>query len=1366
MASTSEPIDAKAITALTFDGSFSSLESLSELYVLQEAAARWAFDTGKDMDGDEVRPSEMFDTIAGTGIGGFYTILFARLNFTIGQAIQTHCILEERLFTSEAWSLKDQERCIKILDHSLDEITRALEISLDSPFKENKPRINAVCCVVNSMSVGTCRLLRNYRSRGSPSPACSIRQVIHATLSNRDHIPAIKIQEEYFHSALDEFANPTQVLMKELGNAFPKGTMVACVVSIGARHIGPSFQVRNMNLESSDILFQSSELVANEFASQCQELGPFFFRLVVASPFLRASALDETYSRVRGGTMVYLDSHEAITKLDGLVEALTTRIGVVPVERLGKPSGFCSSSDSRCPGSLAGKDGQSQLLARIQLVQQHLDNSVFRDINSWLKPIHQTSKLDANIRGRGDSTCQWILGDPIFMRWLDAEYGLFWYHGLMGTGKTVTISFITEILLARDDIYVAYYYFEFTNPSTLSEEALYRSLVAQLAPSAPSVMRDLHNKHHHGSCEPQLSTLQATLINLASTSSKPIFIIIDALDEFPPGQRKYLLQSLLEFCHSTGARRTHVVITSREDRDIRAAFDGQVDFQLDVQGDLVRQDIAAFVDQHLAMKKWARWPQDDVKTMRRVLNKNADGQFRMVACQVDILMQVKSSGQLQQSLRSLPRTLASTYEYILNQIPKDLRSASRSLLAFLAFAHVNISMDELCALVAVDFGDENDSSQLPLFQEANHFRDPLDLHALGTSLIVEVKYWKEGTSVQLAHASVKEYLLVDSGAWFALQEPSAHSLIAGACLAVLAHFKVLVRENYASPFWYSENMWYAHVLPNCSPALLGQQQMLYTTFPWTSRYLAQNIYHKKCPLSSVASLGLVDFLESCLLAAVWDTNALGSALIKAAGFGSSKINTRSIQCCRLLVSHGAKVDYLGEERANALQAASSAGNLDVAQFLIEEGANVNAPGGEYGTSLHAAADAATLSRLDMVQFLVQNGADLNAVKGAYGTALQTAMMHGSLELVKFLVHAGADVNKVGGEKGSAWYAGYADAWSESLEIVQFLVWHSGVDVNALGGEHGTPLQAAAQRDRLDIVQFLVHNGADVNAAGGLGGTALQVAAMGASLEVVEFLVQAGANVNVVGEERGTPLQIAASAGRLDIVQFLVHNGAKVSVLEGEDGITLRAAARGGSLEVVKFVVQAGADVSAARGTLHEAAQRENAQSLEIVQFLLGEGADVNEVGGLYGTALQAAALTGSLDIVQLLVRHGADVTATGGYFGTALQAATLVGSLNVVQFLVQQGADVTTTGGQFGTALQAAAHWGKQEAIQFHWQTIMDVNVAGGEHGTALQAAEKRRWIHLEIMEFLVQMGADVNVLETQEADLEPVTWEWYKKRA
>ncbi|KAH8834351.1 hypothetical protein DL96DRAFT_491440 [Flagelloscypha sp. PMI_526] len=340
MSSTDEPKDLKAITALTFDGSSNSLDCLSELYILQEAAARWAFDTEKDIEADEIRPSDMFDIIAGTGIGGFYAILFARLNCTIGQAIQAHQILEERLFASEAWSLKDRIVCMEVLEAALDEIMGEFGGALDIPFKESKPRTKGISFVVNDSSVDTCRLLRNYRSRGSPSPPCSIRQVIKTSLSNGDQIPAVKIQEEYFSSALDRFTNPTQILMNELGNAFPKGTMVTCVVNIGTGT--PLPQPSNYIVGSSQLpaLLQPSQLVANEFASLCHELGPFFFRLVAALTSPRARSLDKAYSQLKGMTMTYLNSQEAITRLDGLVGALVKQPNVVSVQRLGKGTRF------------------------------------------------------------------------------------------------------------------------------------------------------------------------------------------------------------------------------------------------------------------------------------------------------------------------------------------------------------------------------------------------------------------------------------------------------------------------------------------------------------------------------------------------------------------------------------------------------------------------------------------------------------------------------------------------------------------------------------------------------------------------------------------------------------------------------------------------------------------------------------------------------------------------------------------------------------------------------------------------------------------------------------------------------------------
>ncbi|KAH8791815.1 hypothetical protein DL96DRAFT_1726818 [Flagelloscypha sp. PMI_526] len=1201
--------------------------------------------------------------------GKFYAVLFARLELTVNQAILAHRILEERLFRSEIWLRKLQNDCLNTFNVILDDIFAELDIdvSLDSPFEDGSPSTKCVICVLNAVSAKTCRLLRNYRPRGSQSPPCSIRQVLQATFADCEHLLPVRIQHEYFISAVSGYANPVHVLMKELRNTFPKRSSVACVASIGTGRLSPQHLTNAMDSASLSRLLQSSELVANEFASQCHDLGPFFFHLSVTSQVSDSGALDKVHSLIKGATMSYLDAEGTAEKLDGLVEAVIQRHGVVSLERL---------------GSLAGKDGQSELIARVQKVQQQLDDSIFRDINAWLQPIQQTSKLDGNIQARGETTCEWILQNAMFMQWMDALGGLFWYHGLMGTGKTFTSSFIIQSLLNRDDIYVAYYYFEFTNPITLSEEALHRSLVSQLAPANPTLMRDLHQRHHHGGHQPQLATLQSTLKDLVSASQKPVFIVIDALDELPPAQRKYLLQSLSVFYNSSGVR-AHVMVTSREDRDIRDALDGRVDFQLGVQGDLVRQDIAAYVDQQLAAKKWTLWPQDEVELMRHVLNERADGQFRMVACQVDILMQAGTSDMLLKSLNSLPITLGNTYQYILNQIRQDLRGSARVLFTFLCFASESVNITELNALVAVDFGDGDNSDQLPAFRKANHFHDPCGLLDLGTSFVSQTTDRRECVYLQLTHASVKEYLLVESGKWFTLLERPAHDLIASACLAVLLHFEVLMRVNQNSSFSYSLENWFKHVFPNGPSALLKQQKALYATRFWRYQRLPFDGYQEDSLFSSAASFCLLDLLETSLVTKVWDGDTLGSALIAAAG--SSRSSVLALRCCRLLLCHF--LDYhkvIGE----ALQAASRAGNLGVVQFLVEMGADVNAVGGKYEIPLQA---AVLNGRLDVLQFLVEKGANVNAVGREYGAALHIAAQTGRLDVVQSLVEKGANVN-------------------------------------AVEGRYGTALQAAALTGRLDVVQFLVEKGANVNAAGGEYGTALHVAATVkvGNLKVVHFLVEKGADVNALGGEYGTALQAAATVrfGKPKVIQFLVEKGADVNAVGGKYGIALQAVALNGHLDIAQFLVEKGADVNAIGGRYGTALQAAALNGrLGVVQFLVEKGADVNALGGKHGTALQSAALTGHLDVVHFLVEKGADVNALGGECGMVLQAAAQAGRLDVVQFLVEKGADVNALGGKYGSPLYAAAGHHDLKVCRFLVEKGADASAIRGKYRRALQAA-------------------------------------------
>ena len=73
-----------------------------------------------------------------------------------------------------------------------------------------------------------------------------------------------------------------------------------------------------------------------------------------------------------------------------------------------------------------------------------------------------------------------------------------------------------------------------------------------------------------------------------------------------------------------------------------------------------------------------------------------------------------------------------------------------------------------------------------------------------------------------------------------------------------------------------------------------------------------------------------------------------------------------------------------------------------------------------------------------------------------------------------------------------------------------------------------------------------------------------------------------------------------------------------------------------------------------------------------VRSLLASGADVNAHGGMYGSALQAAAAGGHTEIAQLLVDQDADVNAQGGMYGSALQAAAVGGKTEIAQVLVDK----------------------------------------------------------------------------------------------
>ena len=230
-------------------------------------------------------------------------------------------------------------------------------------------------------------------------------------------------------------------------------------------------------------------------------------------------------------------------------------------------------------------------------------------------------------------------------------------------------------------------------------------------------------------------------------------------------------------------------------------------------------------------------------------------------------------------------------------------------------------------------------------------------------------------------------------------------------------------------------------------------------------------------------------------------------------------------------------DHGGE---TALEWACGGRNTEVARFLIDEGANVNARTRWGQTPLHTALFAWST---ELPPLLVANGADVNAVMDDGRMPLHIASECRELRgVANLLIAKGAKVDI------------HAASGLNMVETVAALLEEDPEAVNTRIGSGETALHYAAAQGNVQVARALLRHGADVNAAGVGGDTPLFRAVRNGHTAFAEALIAKGANVNHVSYRGGTPLHRAVSEGRRDSVMFLLKNGADINVKD-EDGET-------------------------------------------------------------------------------------------------------------------------------------------------------------------------------------------------------------------
>ncbi len=377
--------------------------------------------------------------------------------------------------------------------------------------------------------------------------------------------------------------------------------------------------------------------------------------------------------------------------------------------------------------------------------------------------------------------------------------------------------------------------------------------------------------------------------------------------------------------------------------------------------------------------------------------------------------------------------------------------------------------------------------------------------------------------------------------------------------------------------------------------------------------------------------------------------------------------------------------------------AASKGDKEMVSSLLAMGASATIDGPCYYSPLIEAIEFESPHTLEIAQLLIQHGADVNTKSYRGNSALHQAVRAESEEIAEFLLKNGADINIRGpeDEETPLWCA----AIKGSEKMVHYLLDH-GANPWLRETILGTPLEisrrrAADSEGHRNIIKLLeecmnrqaneavIHNDLGRH---GFNPNIIDLYLYGKTKEVMEAIRKDPSLVKFRDEFGGTLLNHAAAHGDKDSVAELLALGANADIDDPQHPIPLISAIQSAgsphTFEILKLLLQYGANVN----TKNQWDQSAIYYALhidfpEMVEFLLKNGADMNILSDKNKQSLLGvAAARGREEMVRFALDLGADprleYTGIGTTpIGVAREYATKKKSqshLNIVKILEER----------------------------------------------------------------------------------------------
>ncbi|XP_065826122.1 transient receptor potential cation channel subfamily A member 1-like isoform X2 [Oscarella lobularis] len=332
--------------------------------------------------------------------------------------------------------------------------------------------------------------------------------------------------------------------------------------------------------------------------------------------------------------------------------------------------------------------------------------------------------------------------------------------------------------------------------------------------------------------------------------------------------------------------------------------------------------------------------------------------------------------------------------------------------------------------------------------------------------------------------------------------------------------------------------------------------------------------------------------------------------------------------------------------------AATEGDIETVRRIV-----ASYPDAVYSTDVHGATalhHAASESALDVMDYLIQKGADLNDQDEQGETPLHWAITFEKPEAMELLLNRGAATDV----KTTTWETALHTAVRmQSSHMVTILASHEAVDVNVRGEHERTPLHMASLGEDTDIIDILMANKAYPCSRDGNGLRPIHLASRHGKPHMVNYIIDmvvthfhypADQVVNFTDDDGMSSLHQAISGGNVPVAKLLLERGCRVFNTDSRAESPFHLACAQGSVPMIETILN---------------------HCKECIRSLL----DAKDPTGQ--TALHKAAIFNHVVVAKFLINKGANINATDDFGRTPLLLSAQAGSKDAMQYLLSQGAD-------------------------------------------------------------------------------------------